>query len=143
MISGGEAPSASAPQPVVATPPATGGGVEVPLITEVEPTVVQSPITIPQAPASVKTKVKKNKVTVSWRKIKKKQKALLAKINSIQVQYSTDPTFTQNVNNKVVGKKKTKVTISLQSKTTYYIRVRYVGSGGVSAWSGVKRVTTK
>lgn len=103
------------------------------------------PVTVSKAPASVKAKAKKNKVTVSWKKIrkKKKTKALLAQINSIQVQYSTDPNFVQNKVSMTVGKKKAKVVLKLQNKTEYYVRVRYVGVDGVSAWSGVKRVKTK
>ena len=110
-----------------------------------EPTVTQEPITILKAPAGVKAKAKKNKVTVSWKKIKKTQKtkALRAQIKSIQVQYATDPSFTQNVGTKTVGKNKTKAVLKLQRKTTYYVRVRYVGADGVSAWSKVKRVKTK
>ena len=104
-------------------------------------------ITIKKAPASVKAKAaKKGKVTVSWKKIKKtkKTKALLAQIKGIEVQYSTDPTFTNDVTTKNLGKKKTKVTLKLQKKTVYYIRVRYTdGAGGVSNWSKVRKVKTK
>ena len=103
-------------------------------------------ITIPKVPASVKAKAKKSKVTVSWNKIKKtkKTKALLAQIKGIELQYSTDPTFAENVTTKTLGKKKTKVTLKLQKKTVYYIRVRYTdGAGGVSNWSKVKKVKTK
>lgn len=105
----------------------------------------QEPITIEKTPASVKAKVKKNKVTVTWKKIKKtrKTKKLLGKIKSIQVQYSTDPSFKKNVINKKLGKKKTKVVLKLQKKKTYYVRVRYVGTNGVSRWSKVKKVQTK
>ena len=42
-----------------------------------------------------------------------------------------------------VGKKKTAVTLKLKKKTTYYIRVRYVGKDGVSKWSKMKKVKTK
>ena len=103
------------------------------------------PITINKTPASTKAKAKKGKVTVTWKKIKKtkKTKALLGQIKSIQVQYSTDPNFATDVNTKTVSKKKTKATLSLQRKTTYYIRVRYVGSDGVSNWGAVKAVKTK
>ena len=100
------------------------------------------PVTIPKKPAAIKTKTKKNRVTVSWRALKKKQKALAAKIKGIQVQYATDPGF-QNSVTKKVGRKKTKITLKLKKKTTYYIRVRYVGSDGVSEWSGVKKVKTR
>ena len=40
-------------------------------------------------------------------------------------------------------KKKTRATLNRKDKTTYYVRVRYVGTDGVSAWSKVKRVRTK
>ena len=123
---------APAPAPVVAPAPA--------------PAPVQPSITIPKVPASVKAKAKRSKVTVSWKKIKKtkKTKALLAQIKGIEVQYSTDPTFASDVNTKKVGKKKTKVTLKLQKKTVYYIRVRYTdGTGGVSNWSKVRKVKTK
>ena len=42
-------------------------------------------------PSSVKATVKKNKVTVSWKKVK--DKALLKQIRSIQVQYAADKKF--------------------------------------------------
>ena len=109
------------------------------------PPAVIDPITILKTPSSVKAKAKKSKVTVSWKKIKKtkKTKALLKQIKSIQIQYSTDPTFTQVTGIKSIGKKKTKAVLKLKKKTTYYIRVRYVGVGGYSNWSGVKKVKTK
>ena len=103
-------------------------------------------ITIAKTPKSTKAKAgKKGRVTVTWKKIKKtkKTKALLGQIKSVQVQYSTDPNFAANVVTKSVSKKKTKVTLKLQKKTTYYIRVRYVGADGVSNWGAVKKVRTK
>lgn len=102
-------------------------------------------ITISMKPSSVKTKVKKNKVTVSWKKIKKtkKTKSILKKIKNVQVQYSTDSKFKKNVKTRKLGKSKTKVTLTLKKNTRYYIRVRYIGSGGVSKWSSVKKVKTK
>ncbi len=102
-------------------------------------------ITISKRPSSIKAKAKKSKVTVSWKKIKKNKagKNLLKQIESIQVQYSIDPKFKQNAKTKTVGKKNTKVTLKLQKKTTYYVRVRYKGSNGFSKWSAMKKVTTK
>ena len=102
-------------------------------------------ITISKRPSSVKAKAKKSKVTVSWKKIKKNKagKKLLKQIHSIQIQYSTDKTFKKDVRTKTVGKKKTKVTLKLQKKTTYYIRVRYKAADGFSKWSKVKKVKTK
>ena len=108
--------------------------------------VAQEPVTIAKVPASTKAKAgKKGRVTVTWKKIKKtkKTKALLGQIKSVQVQYSTDPNFAADVVTKTVSKKKTKLNLKLQKKTTYYIRVRYVGTDGVSDWGAVKKVTTK
>ena len=102
--------------------------------------------TIQKTPASVKAKAKKKgKVTVSWKKIKntKKNKQLLKQIQSIEIQYSTDPAFIENRAVKKVGKKKTSVSLKLNGKTTYYFRVRYIGNGGTSYWSPVKSVTTR
>ena len=105
-------------------------------------------ITIPVTPASVKAKAKKNKVTVSWKKIKKtkKAKALLAQIRSIELQYSSDPSFPASISVRIpLGKKKTKFVLKgLQKRTAYYVRVRYTdGAGGYSNWSRVKRVVAK
>ena len=80
------------------------------------------------------------KVTVSWKKLKKKH---LAQIKTIQIQYSTDPTFDQNPVTKTIGKNKTEVVLKLKKKTTYYIRLRYVGKDGFSNWSKVKKVKMK
>ena len=102
--------------------------------------------TIQKTPASVKAKAKKKgKATVSWKKIKKSKKngQLLKQISSIEVQYSTDPMFIENRASKIVGKKKTSVSLKLNPKTTYYFRVRYVGTDGTSNWSSTKHVTTK
>ena len=59
------------------------------------------------------------------------------------MQAATDPAFKNNVATKNVGKKKTKTILKLQRKTVYYVRVRYVGTDGVSKWSKVKKVKTK
>lgn len=93
----------------------------------------------------MKVKVKKNKATVSWKKVKKtkKTKALLNKIKYVQVQYSTDPTFAQNAATKKVGKNKTKIILKLKKKNTYYVRVRYAGSDGFSNWTNAKKIKMK
>ena len=109
-------------------------------------TAPQEPITIASVPAKVKAKAKKNKVTVSWKKLKKtkKNKAMFAQIKAIQVQCATDPGFTQDVMIKSVGKKKAKAVFKLRKKTTYYFRTRYIdATGGVSDWSAGKKVKTK
>lgn len=93
----------------------------------------------------MKVKVNKNKVTVSWSKIKntKKTKKLLSQIKKVQVQCATDRAFKNVVADKKVGKNKTKVVLKLMKKTTYYIRTRYIGKDGVSKWTKVKAVKTK
>ncbi len=113
--------------------------------TEKQKETAKEKITITTKPSSVKAKVKKNKVTVSWKKIKKNKagKKLLKQTKSIQVQYSTDKKFKKGVTTKNVGKSKTKVTLKLKRKTTYYIRVSYKGDNGYSKWSSVKKVKTK
>ena len=107
----------------------------------------QEKITVMKAPSSVKAKANKNKVTVSWKKIKKtkKTKALLKQIKGIEVQISTDPNFATDVSTRNLGKNKTKAIFrGLQKNTDYYVRVRYTDSAsGVSKWSKVKRVRTK
>ena len=111
-----------------------------------QPEKQKEQITIWKSPSSVKAKAKKNKVIVTWKKLKKnkKGKKLLGQIRSIQVQYSTDPNFEQNPVTRELGKKKAKVLLAgLQRQTIYFVRVRYVGNEGVSNWSKVKRVKTK
>ena len=130
--------------PTTTTPETTTPTTTAPKTTVEQPTS-QEKITIMKSPAGVKAKAKKAKVTVTWNKIKKNKagKKLLKQIRYIQVQASTDPAFTNIAATKNVGKKKTKATMKLARKTTYYVRVRYVGADGVSAWSKVKRVKTK
>ena len=104
--------------------------------------------TISKKPSSIKTKVKKNKVTVTWKKFRvtKKTKADWGRIKKIEIQYSTDRSFPAgNRKSKLIGKKKTKQVLKgLQKGTTYYIRVRYTdGAGGYSNWSSMKKAKTK
>ena len=105
-------------------------------------------VTIMKVPAKIKAKAWKNKVTVSWKKVRKtkKTKALLAQIQGIELQYSPDPSFPVENSVKIpLSKKKTKYVLKgLQRKSIYYVRVRYAdGAGGYSAWSKVKKVKTK
>ena len=106
--------------------------------------IQKDPITIAKVPSSVKAKAKKNRVTVSWKKIRKTKKTrkLLSQIHGVQIQVSVDPAFSSIVVDRRVGKNKTRVVLKLQKKTVYYIRVRFVGSDGVSNWK-TKRVRTK
>ena len=75
--------------------------------------------------------------------MKKKEKKLLAQIKGIEVQYSTNPQFKQNPVTRKVGKSKTKIVPKLKKKTTYFVRVRYVGKDGYSKWTKAKKVKTK
>jgi hypothetical protein len=106
-------------------------------------------IMIGKKPTSVKAKAtKKNKVTVSWKKFKKTKntKATWKKIKKIEIEYSTNKSFSAGNTKRIqVGKSKTKYTLKgLQKNTRYYVRVRYSnGAGGYSKWSSVKKVRTK
>ena len=94
-------------------------------------------ITMGRKPASVKTKVRKNKVTVTWKAPKKKLRNL---VKSVQVQYATDPEFREDVLTKQVGKKKTSTILKLPKGKKYFIRVRFAFEAGYSKWSKVKKV---
>ncbi len=104
-------------------------------------------VTISRKPVIRKLTAKKRQVKVTWKKIKrnKKGKALLRKISYIQIQYSTSSKFTAGTTvTKTVKKTKTSVSLKgLSRKTRYYVRMRYVGSTGVSKWSKIKKVRTK
>lgn len=129
-----------------ATKPTTPAKKDNPKVVPNIPQVKTEPITISKTPSSVKVKVKKNKATITWKKLKrkkKKDKALYKKIKGIQIQYSADKTFAQNVHNKGVGRSKAKTKLTLQRKNIYYVRIRYVGYNGFSNWSKVKRLRTK
>lgn len=88
-----------------------------------------------------KPKAGKKKVTVKWKKVSKKNQK---KIQGIEIQVATDPGFTNIIRTAYAGKKKTSKSITgLQSKATYYVRIRaYNDAGGrhVSVWKskGVK-----
>lgn len=73
-----------------------------------------------------KPKAAKKKLTVKWKKPKKKK---LKKIKGIQIQVATDPGFTNIVKTAKAGKKKTsKVIKGLKPKTKYYVRIRAYGA---------------
>ena len=80
-----------------------------------------------------KPKAAKKKLTVKWKKPKKKN---LKKIKGIQIQVATDPGFTNIVKTAKAGKKKTsKVIKGLKPKTKYYVRIRAYGAPNhYSAW---------
>ena len=138
--------SSSTTTETTATPITTTTPITTPAPKTAVPTSQQEKITIMKAPVLKKLRAKKNKVQVTWNRIKKNKagKKLLAQIKYIEVQVATDPEFKAIVATRGVGKKKTKATLmGLQRKTVYYVRVRYVGADGVSKWSKVKKVKTK
>lgn len=86
----------------------------------------------------------KKKVTVKWKKVAKKD---LKKIQGIEIQVAADPSFTNIVKTATVGKKKASKKIGgLQSKTTYWIRIRAYKDAAdgrhVSVWK-TKKVKIK
>lgn len=87
-----------------------------------------------------KPKAAKNKVTVKWTKVSKKN---LKKIQGIEIQVATDSGFKQIVKSTTAGKKKTsKVIKGLKPKTTYWVRIRAYRNAAdgkhVSAWKWKK-----
>lgn len=109
---------------------------------------VMSEIVSGDVPAlrSVKAKASKKAFTIKWKKLSKK---LRKKADSIELQYSTDSTFSpESTVTKTVGKSKASVKIKKLTKgSVYYVRVRSVrGSGDskyVSGWSKTKKVKVK
>ena len=92
-----------------------------------------------------KPKAAKKSVAVKWKKISKKNRKKIAKV---QIQYSRDKNFRKGVKKKLVSAKKTSYKIKgLKSKKKYYFRVRFYkkvnGRKQYSAWSAVKKVTVK
>ena len=132
-------PALAAPAPVVQAPPAPA----------------PDPITITKAPVlkSVKAAKKGAKATVNLKKLEKPKKkgkkkkntnSIWNQVSSIQIQYSTDPSFTTGVITKTLGKGKASVNLGgLQKGVTYYVRARYAGNGGYSNWSATKTVKVK
>jgi len=92
-----------------------------------------------------KPKAAKKSATIKWKKLSKKN---LKKIKKIEIQYSTDKNFTENVKSRYANAKKTSYKIKkLKSKKKYYVRIRaYTKSGGqvhVSKWSATKSFKVK
>ena len=112
---------------------------------------IQSPaeqITISKKPVLSKAKAAgKKKAVISWKKFKetRKTKAAWKQIKKVEVQYSTDPSFQTGVKSRLIGKKKTKVTLGgLKPNTKYFVRIRYTdGAGNCSAWSSVQQIKTR
>ena len=104
-------------------------------------------ITISKKPSIKKPSATKNKITVNWKHFthtSKKARKKWKKIKKVQVQCATDKDFKNIVKTATVSKSKTEKEIKgLKKKTKYYVRVRYFDGTGYSAWSKVKKITTK
>lgn len=98
------------------------------------------------AAKSVKAKAAKKSFTVKWKKLSKKQRKAFSKV---EVQYSTDPSFSSGATSvRTLSNTKKSLKIKRLAKgSVYYVRVRNIGySGGskiVSGWSAVKRAKVK
>ena len=92
-----------------------------------------------------KARAAKKAATVRWKKVSKKNRKKIAKI---QIQYSMDKEFRNGVKTTTARKTAASKKISkLASKKTYFVRIRaYRNIGGqihVSKWSKVKKVRAK
>ena len=92
-----------------------------------------------------KPKAGKTSMTVKWKKVSKKNRK---KTKNIQIQYSTDKSFSDDVQTVYAkSKKKSKKIKKLEKGERYYVRVRaYTKSGDVthfSKWSATKSVKLK
>ena len=87
----------------------------------------------------------KKKVKVEWKKLSSKVRK---KAKKIEIQISTDKTFTEILKTKTLKSSKTSYTFSgLKKNTKYYVRIRVFTEDGnikyVSPWSSVKKIKTK
>ena len=105
-------------------------------------TKLQGPTTVETTPVIKSAKAqKKGKISLSWNKLGKKKSK---KIKRIEVMYSTDPDFINDVHVRKMGKKKTSATLkNLKKNQVYYIMMHYIGSDGTSEWSDVQTVQTR
>ena len=108
------------------------------------PTVTEK-VTFSKLKSVKLTAVSAKKLKVSWKKLSSKDRK---KVKKIEIQYSTDKKFKNNVKSKFVSSGKTSYTISgLKKNTKYYVRVRaYTKSGQVinlSKWVTKNQKTRK
>ncbi|MCR5656368.1 MAG: RICIN domain-containing protein [Butyrivibrio sp.] len=94
---------------------------------------------------SIKLASGKKSITVSWKKLTKKQQKQIA---GIEIQYSTDKAFKENVKTVNVGKNKASKKIGkLTPKKKYFVRVRVYKKDGsekvYSNWSSPKSKKVK
>ena len=103
------------------------------------------PETAAKVSGTIKARASKSKVTISWKKVKdtRKTKKTLGKIKYVQVQCAPNRKFKKAVLSKKVKKSKTKAVFSLSRKKTWYFRIRYIGTKGVSRWSKVSKIKVK
>ena len=88
-----------------------------------------------------KPKAAKKSVTVKWKKVSNKK---LKKIKKIQIQISPDPTFSSFVKVSTTSSKRTSKTVKgLRKGVRYFVRVRGINGGQISAWSSVKSFNSK
>ena len=109
--------------------------------TEAIPKVVFE-VTVNKTVKSIKTKVKKNSITLLWKKDKRTLKKYKNRIKKIDIQVATDKNFIKIVKNTSVSKNATRYVFKGKKKMTYWIRIRYRATDGVSKWV-VKKVKTK
>ena len=94
---------------------------------------------------SLKLKAGKKSLTVSWKKLTKKQQKQIA---GIEIQYSTDKAFKENVKTVTVSKSKASKKIGkLTPKKKYYVQIRVFKKQGsekiYSNWSSPKNKKVK
>ena len=94
----------------------------------------------------LKVKAGKKKVTVSWKKATAKK---LKKFDKVEIQVCPNKKFKKENTKRVIVKKSKKSAVikKLNSKKTYYVRVRNVKGNGVkkqvSKWTKVKKIKIK
>ncbi len=103
------------------------------------------PKTVAKVSGNTRTKASKSKVTISWKKVRntRKTKKTLGKIKYVKVQCALDKKFKKTVLSKKVKKSKTKAVFSLSRKKTWFFRIRYIGTKGVSRWSKTGKIKVK
>ena len=104
--------------------------------TETEATAALAPSL--KAVKILKPKPGKISATVRWKKISKKDRK---RIKKVEIQCSTDRTFTENVKTSMASAGKVSKKIKgLHNGKVYYVRVRARNGDHISAWSKVKKV---
>jgi hypothetical protein len=107
------------------------------------------PTTYDKALEDLKAKILKIKVNrqdlIAYIKVQKLSGQLWTKVKNVEIQYSTDKAFKNDVKTKVVSKDSEKIVIkNLKRDTTYYIRARLTTAKGVtSRWSKTGSFTTR